>query len=399
MKRTPSRIVAVILMAVVIVALGAGPTAGQSQADMTALSEKLVDQCAGIEEGDLVLIVGGIRDAQLLEDIAVGCRKLGAFPLISLGIEKKDRRYYDEVDSRYDSQAPKFDILVANNVDAIIGIDYYETQGLMAGIPPERITAVRKALVPVNEIYLTRNIRQLYLGNNVYPTASNAEIYGVTQEQLSNLFWDGLNVDYATLQTTCERVKNVLSDGSEFRITNPNGTDFKVGIKGRPVLYSDGVIGPEDRRLGGANCSAYLPAGEVYFVPVPGTALGKIVVDRQIYQGKEIIGLELTYDAGKLVSMSSKSGLEPLQAYYDASDEGKEDLSYIDIGTNPNVMLPAGSNMNAWMAAGMVTVGNGNNYWTGGDNRSTYETAHFLRGCTVTVDGKKIIDAGRLLPQ
>jgi len=221
-------------------------------------------------------------------------------------------------------------------------------------------------------------------------------LYDVSLEELTTVFWDGVNVDYKQLQEKGKSVKAILSSGKELHITNGNGTDFKVRIDERPIYVSDGVISDADMQRGGSDCQVWLPAGEVYLTPVPGTAEGKIVVDRHFYQGKEIEKLELTYKAGKLTAMKAASGLEPLKARYEASGTGKDEFSFIDLGINPNVQIIKDSRMVAWMASGMIAVGIGNNTWAGGENEVNFSMTNFLTGSTLTVDGETVVENGVL---
>ena len=143
-------------------------------------------------------------------------------------------------------------------------------------------------------------------------------------DELNDMFWNAVNVDYTKLEATGKSVKSILMAGKEVHITNPNGTDLKVRIENMPVNVSDGILSPEDLQKGYVSSQVYLPAGEVYSATVPGTAEGKIVVDNVFFQDKEITGLTLVFSKGKLISMSAKSGLEPLKAYYDAAGAGKK---------------------------------------------------------------------------
>jgi leucyl aminopeptidase (aminopeptidase T) len=120
------------------------------------------------------------------------------------------------------------------------------------------------------------------------------------------------------------------------------------------------------------------------------------LVDHHFYQGNEITGLTLTFKAGKLTSMTAKSGLEPLKKLYDAAGPGKEDFAFVDLGINPNVTVKPGSKLLAWMPAGMVTVGIGNNVWAGGDNKSIYSLSCFLPGSTLKLDGTAVVENGVL---
>ena len=94
--------------------------------------------------------------------------------------------------------------------------------------------------------------------------------------------------------------------------------------------------------------------------------------------------------------MTAVSGLEPLQARYDAAGPGKDLFAIIDIGINPDVELAPGSRMVAWMPAGNITLGLGSNTWAGGDNDVDYFMPSFLPGCTLEVDGKVLVEKGVL---
>ena len=251
-----------------VFAAGCGPSAEAGVYDKD-LAEKLVAQCANLREGDLVLITGGAQDVKLLEDLAVHVRKLGAFPLVNLVSEGVIRRYFDEVPEKYDSQAPQMNLELANLITASINIASGLTPGLLADVPAERRAAVAQASTPVGELLLKRSVRQVNLGNGLYPTEELAELYGMSHSQLADIFWQGVNADYAELQTRGEAVKAALSAGKQLRITHANGTDLRVQIEGRPVFITDGLISDEEVEQGGAACQVWLPAGEVFFAPFP----------------------------------------------------------------------------------------------------------------------------------
>jgi len=364
--------------------------------DYEALAHKLVNQCANIHEGEFVLISGGLRNLELLEDIAVNVRKLGAFPLLTIDSDRLTRRMYTDVPVKYDTQVPELDLKLLSFVTAIISVDYREKMDLLADIPPARFIEQSKASEPATDLYLKRNIKIVNLGNVMYPTEARAKRYGLTLEELTDIFWTGVNGDYSKLEKIGKEVKEILMVGKELQITNVNGTDIRMGIENRKVFVSDGVITEEDMKQGSVGLQMYLPTGEVFFTPVPGTAEGIVVFDRFFHQDKEVAGLTLTVKAGKVISMSAKSGIEPFKAFYDAAEPGKEEFSTVDLGINPDVHLKQGSKLGAFMPAGMVTVGIGNNIGSGGENKSPFGYAFFLPGSTVKVDGKVLVENGVL---
>jgi len=205
-----------------------------------------------------------------------------------------------------------------------------------------------------------------------------------------------VNTDYSSVHDTSEKLKGAFTGGKELHITSPEGTDLKVKIEGRPFFASDGIISAEDIQKGGPDVVVYLPAGEVFTAPVPDTADGKVVIAQQFYLGKEVTNLTLVFTGGKMTSMTgSGPGFDAMKKEYDAvTDPGKDLFSYIDFGINPNLKIWPASKVGNWVQAGMVSVGTGFNTWAGGDNRASFDAGGHLTGCTVTLDGKAIIEKG-----
>jgi aminopeptidase len=241
-----------------------------------------------------------VRDLELLENINTDVRKAGAFPLLTIGSDRMFKKYYEEVPEKYDSQPPDLDLKLATLPAVTINIDANESDDVASGIPPARMAAVGKAGEPVADLYLKRNVRRVDIGNGLYPTAYRAKRFGMLQEDLAKTFWEALNADYTAVQATGEKVKAELSTGKEVHITNPNGTDLKVKIEGRPFFVSDGTISADDIKKGGPAVTVYVPAGEVFCSAVPGTAEGKVVESQTFFQGKEVNNLTLMFAAGKL---------------------------------------------------------------------------------------------------
>ncbi len=385
------------LLAAVLAVVLMGSSSGKEKAvDYEALAEKLVNQCAGIHEGDYVLVYGGVRDFELLEDIAVNVRKVGAYPLLMASSERMRHRMYADVPAKYDSTAGKFDEKIYKVIDAAITVSSDEDPSVFADIPPERFATVNGVYGRLNQILLNKKYREISLGNDLNPTKYRAKDFGITVEQLSEVFWKGVGVDYSRLHETGVKVKTALLDGDVLHITNANGTDLTMRIKGRRVFVSDGIVSNDNEAAGTLSCIKFLPAGEVYFTPVPGTVEGKVVVDRRSFLGKEIRKFTMTFVRGKLESMSAESGLEELKKNYDAQPEGKETFGVVDIGINPDVRPVKGSRMVACMASGMISVNVGGNDWAGGDNSTPYAITSYIPGATMTLDGNVLVDKGTL---
>jgi aminopeptidase len=369
-KVAASSILGIQLVALSLAALRAedGPKT-QIKHDPDSLANKLIAKCARVKEGDIVRITGGARDVELLESLKVEAEKLGADTLVTLtSSERTMRRLYTDVPAKYDSRMSPLWLKLAETVTVAVtvDIDSAESQAALANIPAERINARTATSVKILETAMKRNVRQVFLGNGLYPTDARAKQLGLSKADLAKLFYDGLDVDLDKLRSSAESVRKALSGGKKAHITTPEGTDLSVEIANRPSFVTDGVLSDDRLKKGGAACLVWLPAGEVFLTPVPGTAEGKVVKDRMLFRGNEVVGLSLTFKKGKLTEMTAKSGLEQLQAAYDASGAGKDEFSFLDIGLNPAVRLPKTSPSGVFMEAGTITVGTGYNVWAGG---------------------------------
>ncbi len=366
--------------------------------DYDALARSLVVENARIREGDKVLITGSVRDIELLEDLAVQARAVGAHPFIQIGSERMTKRMFDDVPEKYDAQSPDFNLALADIVNVWIDVPIDGAPNLLAHVPPARFATRSAAFEPVARKFRERGVRTIELGNGLYPTAWRADRFGIAEADLAEMFWSGVNADYAALQTTGEAIRSRIAAGDELRITHPDGTDLRMQISARPVLVSDGVISAEDEAKGGAAVQLWLPAGDIFLTPVPGSATGTVVVDQDFFEDTEIRNLELTFADGKLVSMTADSGLERLQELYDSGDASKDIFGIVNIGINPNLRVAGESHVEAWSPAGMVAVGFGNTTWAGGENASNFGWSGFLPGATLTVDGETIVENGVLEP-
>ena len=362
--------------------------------DTKALAAKIVNQSAAVKEGEIVLVGGSSRDLELLENIVTEVLKVGGQPLLTLNSEKVAKNSYTEVPEKYDSQEPKLGLALARTVNVAINVDSSLTENLLADVPPARLAARAKAGSPVGEEFRKNKVRNVNIGNDLYPTEWRAKRFDMPVDGFAKLFWDGLNIDYTGLQATGEKARTALA-GKEMEITHPNGTSLKVSLDSRPAYISDGIISDDDVAKG--NLDVYLPAGEAAVITAAGSGTGKFVIEKDFFQGKEMHNVVLNFENGKLTSMTGEGdGFAAMKASYDAFGEGKDLLSYVDIGINPNYTLAPSSKLGNWVSAGMVSVGTGNNMWAGGTNNATGAAGGHLAGCTVKVDGRTIVENGVL---
>jgi aminopeptidase len=373
---------------------GAPPVARAAPPDLEAIARSVVTRTARVREGDVVLITGGVRDLEFLENLAVEVRKLGADAIISLSSERLTRRIYDEVPERYDGKALAWGMATSGTATLFIEVDANETPDLLAHVPPARLNAISEAWRPVVELGRRRGVRTIEVGNGLYPTHARAARYGISRDELASTFWNALAADPAILRENGAKIRELLQGRTEIRITHPNGTDLTVAVDGGTAIIADGVVSEADEQAGGASLYEWLPAGEVFARTVPGSARGVVIADRHDHRGAELRQLRLEFAEGRLVRMSAASGLGPLQEAFDVAGDGKDILSVIDFGTNPGV--PASERILTFVPAGMLSVNVGSDSWAGGHNDVTFNLTTHLPGTTVWIGDRIVVRDGRL---
>jgi hypothetical protein len=241
------------------------------------------------------------------------------------------------------------------------------------------------------------NRRIVFLGNGMFPTEENARDQGVSLAELERVFWDGVAVDAQAMTAAGQSVQATLRKGKTVRITSPAGTDLTLTLAGNEPYFGDGVITDEDAKSGPQGQLVWLPAGEVYVRVAPGSATGTLVADRMTWEGEEIESLRLDVANGRVVGMTAARGLDRLKGRYDVAGTGKDLVTVLDIGVNPNMTLAPDSKLRTYVPAGMVTVSIGNDTWAGGNNNASFSFPMFLTRARVTVDDVPIVEDGKLV--
>jgi leucyl aminopeptidase (aminopeptidase T) len=356
---------------------------------------KRIVESAGVGSGDVVRISGNPKDMPLLSSIAVEVEKAGGTSFYDLQSDESIKRICAEVppERDRDNAAAALKLLAAETVD--ISVSNPITPGVCAAAPT-RLAARGAAFQPVTEAFNKAGLRSINLGNGLEPSEWRAKRFGMSAAQLSTLFWQGVEVDPAKLKAAADPLTKALGSGKQLTISAPNGTKVSMSIDGRKVILSDGKV-TADMAKKGQTLTAWLPAGDVYLAVVPGTAEGKLVVDKTYYQDQPIEGLTLTIKGGKVTDMVGKGpGFAKYKAAYDGATGAKDAVGVVNIGVNPALKPAPGAKINATPVSGVVTLMTGDTVWAGGADVSSWGALNFLQDATVTVDGTTVVDKGQL---
>ncbi len=359
------------------------------------VAKRLV-QSAGVKAGDVVRVGGNPKDMALLSAIAVEVEKAGGASFYDLASDESVRRICAEVPPERDADVAAGALKLLSVMTVDISVSGAISPEACSGTAPERLTARNNAFLPVSEAYSKAGLRALNLGNGLEPSEWRAKRFGMPLAQLTTLYWAGIQVDPTKLKAAADPVVKALGSGKKLTVTASNGTNVTMSIEGQKVLFSDGQVTPEMAKKG-QTITAWLPAGDVYLTAVPGSAEGKVVLDRMWYQNQPVDRLTFTIKAGKVVEMvATGPGSEKLRIAYQTAKGAKDAVGVVNIGVNPALRAPPGSKLNATPVWGVVSFFTGDTTWAGGGDVSAWSTLGFVPQATVTVDGTTIVEKGQL---
>lgn len=179
---------------------------------------------------------------------------------------------------------------------------------------------------------------------------------GITEKMFHR---GGLTADYRKVEKITERVGRLLDNAREIRVTASLGTDLTLNVKGRRVYRDTGLY---HKKGSWGN----LPAGEVFLAPVEGSAVGGIVFDGSMLDGKlSRRPVCVDVEGGRVVGVGGRNPValklkNTLWKYRNARN-----IAEFGIGTNPEARI-IGNVLEDEKVLGTVHVAFGGNRSFGG---------------------------------
>jgi leucyl aminopeptidase (aminopeptidase T) len=259
-------------------------------------------------------------------------------------------------------------------------------------------TATRTALDRTNDAWLAvaRRARvrtaRCVLGDASEPQAAFWGVSATTWR--GQLLKGALESDLAQIARDGRRAEQLLRRGHRIRVTAANGTDLALQLKGRRPWVDDGVVGPEDLARGhGLTVS---PPGSVLVAIDESSAEGIVIGNRASYlPSGRADGGQWEFHRGRLLNAWFTEGHQTFEEAYTAAPRGRDIAGLLSVGLNP--ALPPGTPQVEDQEAGAVTIGVGGNRTYGGTVNCPYLAWIVVGEATVAVDGRPLLDRGKLL--
>lgn len=313
--------------------------------DLQRAVNAVINDCLGVHEGEDVLVIANQPTIGLGERLRLSAGQAGADAVLTLMRERPS--HGSEPPATVAAAMAAADVVLAPTVQSLSH------------------TAARRAASESG--------------------ARIATLPQVTEPMLARL----MSADMDGLRRNGGAIAEILTTGSEARITAENGTDLRLGLDGRAGI-------PDAGDLTAPGAFGNLPCGEGFIAPVEGTASGHLVADGTIGSlGSPSEAAVFEIEAGNVVSASGTEG-ERLLEMLRAAGEGGTNVAELGIGTNERAEL-TGNLLEDEKIRGTCHVAFGASAAIGGAIQVPIHEDVVVMRPVVSVDGREILRDGRLL--
>ena len=347
------------------------------------LAKILVGYSTEVKEGEVVSIDGESAAAPLLLAVYEEVLKAGANPILNVSLEGQAVSYYKHAsDAQLGWISPVAEWMV-DNADVRIAIGASANTRELSGVPPERQTRRQTATGELLGRAMERSARgEFRWCYTLFPTnayASEAEMSLADYEDFyygACLAGDGDPLTaWQRASAETKRLAEWIEGHGEVRVTAP-GTDITLGVAGRKFIPCDGRHN--------------MPDGEFFTGPVEDSVQGEVTFHLPaVIGGREVSGVRLRFDSGKVVEASAERGEEFLIELLD-TDEGARRLGELGIGTNYAIDRGTREVLLDEKIGGTVHMAVGRSYpESGGVNESAVHTDLV---CDLRLGGRIVVD-------
>jgi aminopeptidase len=356
------------------------------------LAKILVGYSTNVADGDTVLIEGTTTAEPLVAAVYEEVLQAGGNPIVSMQFERQAATFYraaSEAQLEYVSPLSEW---AAEKCDVRIAIGADTNTRELSQVPPERQTlrqqATRHLMKTMMERAAEGSHRWVY---TIFPTNAYASDAEMSLADFEDFYFraclatdsDPLGA-WKRVSAECHRLSEWIQGHEEVRIV-AEGTDLRLGIAGRTFIACDG-----DHNM---------PDGEFFTGPIEDSVEGEVTFSLpSVIGGREVAGVRLRFEGGKVVDASAARGEEYLVQLLD-TDEGARRLGELGIGTNYGIDRGTKDVLLDEKIGGTVHLAVGASYpESGGTNESAVHTdmvCDLRSGGRIEVDGELFQQDGR----
>jgi aminopeptidase len=302
------------------------------------LADVLVNYSVAIQPGDKVLIQGETAAEPLIKAIVAEVLQAGGHPLTIASLAGMDELIYRYASDEQLKHIPAPMKLAVETYDAQIAIMSATNTKALTNVPPKKMVLsnqARKELVKtVMERSATGEFRWV---GTLYPTPAYAQDAEMSLDEYVDFVYRACLPDmddpvghWKRFSTWQQKIVDWLKGKENVRVVGPE-VELQLSIAGRTFENCDG--------------KKNMPDGEVFTGPVEDSVAGHVCFSYPTtYQGRQLTGVHLWFEKGKVVKASADKNEDFLLQMLD-TDEGSRYVGEFAIGTNKGITRYTGNTL------------------------------------------------------
>jgi aminopeptidase len=361
---------------------------------MEKWAQTLINFSLDVRPGETVAINGGVAGEPLMRAVYREVIKAGAHPIVLPTFSGLNAVMLGEGSDDQLKYITPIEHFIRREVDVLVVVMAETNTKSLANIDPKRQQLSQAARTDLIETYLSRSASgELKWCLTLFPTDAYAQDAGMSTDEYQNFVFKACKLDeedtvaaWQAQTAEGQRIADWIKGRSSVRLTGP-GTDLSLSVAGRTWINSSG-----DKNF---------PDGEIFTGPVEDSVNGHVTFSYPVVTaGREIEGIELDFENGKVVKATATRGQDYLESVLE-TDPGARYLGEFAIGTNFSIDRFSRNILFDEKIGGTVHMAIGAGYpETGSTNKSAVHwdmICDLRQGGEVTVDGDLLLKDGKFV--
>ena len=294
------------------------------------LAQVVVEYSCAVRKGDRVAIYGSTAAEPLLKEIYARVLQAGGYPLMMLtlpGTEEAFFRYASDDQIQY---VPRPTELIMETYDVRISILAETNTKSLSNVDPDKLVMQRRSRTGLSKTFMRRSAaKELRWTVAPFPTNAAAQDAEMSLTEYEDFVYGACLPDmndpvgyWKKFSARQEKIVDWLKGKKQVHLKGPD-TDLKLSIAGRVFENCDGHFN--------------MPDGEIFTGPVEDSLEGHVYFSYPtIYESREVTGVRLWFEKGKVVKAKADKNEELLLKTLD-TDAGSRYVGEFAIGTNEGI--------------------------------------------------------------
>lgn len=294
------------------------------------LAQVLIDYSVAVRKGDSVVINGDTLAEPLLKEIYIKVLKAGGHPLMMASLPDIEELYFSYASEEQLKHVPKPLELIMNTYDVRISIIAESNTKALSNVDPAKMVIQQRARTELMRTFMRRSAAsELRWTLALFPTNAFAQDAEMSLSEYEDFVYGACLPDmndpvgyWKRFSTRQQKIVDWLKDRKQVHIKGRE-TDLRLGVGGRVFVNCDGHFN--------------MPDGEIFTGPIEGSIEGNVYFSYPaIYGGREVTGVRLWFEHGKVVKATAEKNEAFLIKTLD-TDAGSRFVGELGIGTNEGI--------------------------------------------------------------